>query len=104
VVVRGWRSQLFPQSNEVLANQCVQRRLACSVRDSPTEVTVGSFVAWIAGRKETEFLQPIDKAIPGMVSKSSGRNESERIGGLESEGPEAKPSHVGAKAAWSAAD
>ena len=28
-------------------------------------------------------MKPIDKAIFGMVSESSGRTESERIGGLE---------------------
>jgi hypothetical protein len=28
-------------------------------------------------------MKPIDKAIFGMVSESSGRKESERIGGLE---------------------
>jgi hypothetical protein len=28
-------------------------------------------------------MKPIDKAIYGMVSEPSGRNESERIGGLE---------------------
>jgi hypothetical protein len=66
------------------ATWCVQRKLACSVGDSPTKVSVRGLEAWIAGRKETEFLKPIDKAIFGMVSKSSGRNESERIGGLES--------------------
>src|SRR4051794_18012287 len=32
----------------------------------------------------------IDKAIPGMVSESSGRNESERGGGLEIMTPEAE--------------
>jgi hypothetical protein len=36
-------------------------------------------VAWIAGRKETEFLKPIDKAISRMVSKSPGRNVSEPV-------------------------
>jgi hypothetical protein len=51
--------------------------------DSPTELTVGSLVAWIAARKETEFLKPIDKAIPGMVSESPGRNASEPKGGLD---------------------
>ena len=39
-------------------------------------------VAWIAGRRETNDLKPIDKAIFWMVSESSGRNESERIYGL----------------------
>ena len=32
--------------------------------------------------EETKRMKPI-KAIFGMVSESSGRNESERIGGLE---------------------
>ena len=67
------------------AVMCVQRRLACSVggQFSPTEVRVRSLVAWIARRKETEFLKPIDKATLGVVRESSGRNESKRIGGLE---------------------
>ena len=47
--------------------------------DKPTEARVRRLVAWVAGRKETEFLKPTDKAILGMVSESSGRNESERI-------------------------
>jgi len=71
------------KADGILAKQCVQRRLACSVGESPTEVIVGSLVAWIAGRKETEFLKPIDKAILGMVSESPGRNESEPTGGLD---------------------
>jgi len=45
------------------ALRCVQRRLACSVGDRPTGAKVRSPVAWIAERKETEFLKPIDKAI-----------------------------------------
>jgi hypothetical protein len=64
---------------------CDQERLARSVGYKPTEVKVRSLVAWIAGRREIEFPKPIDKAIFRMVSKSSGRNESERRCGLESE-------------------
>ncbi len=64
---------------------CDQERLACSVGGRPTEVKVRSLVAWIAGRRGIESLKPIDKAIFRMVSKSSGRNESERRCGLESE-------------------
>jgi hypothetical protein len=67
---------------------CDQERLARSVGDRPTEVKVRSLVAWIAGRREIEFPKPIDKAIFRMVSKSSGRNESERRCGLESEKPQ----------------
>jgi hypothetical protein len=34
--------------------------------------------------EETKRMKTIDKAIHGMVSKSSGCNESERIGDFES--------------------
>jgi hypothetical protein len=40
-------------------------------------------VAWIAFAAETKRMKPIDEAIFRMVSESSGRNASERIGGLE---------------------
>src|SRR5260370_14549694 len=65
-----------------------QKREVWTVGDRPTEVKVRSLVAWIAGRREIEFPKPIDKAIFRMVSKSSGRNESERRCGLESEKPQ----------------
>ena len=52
--------------------------------DRPTRVKARSPVAWIAGRRETKFLKPIDKVTLGVMSKSAGRNESKRIGGLES--------------------
>jgi hypothetical protein len=64
---------------------CDQEMQVWTVGDRPTEVKVRSLVAWIAGRREIEFPKPIDKAILRMVSKSSGRNESERRCGLESE-------------------
>ena len=41
----------------------VQRRLAYSVGGSPIRAKVRNPVAWIVGRKETEFREPIDKAI-----------------------------------------
>lgn len=37
----------------------------------------------MAGRRETEFLKPIDKALQGGVSEFPGCNESERIGSLD---------------------
>src|SRR5258705_125848 len=67
---------------------CDQEMQVCTVGDRPTEVKVRSLVAWIAGRREIEFPKPIDKTIFRMVSKSSGRNESERRCGLESEKPQ----------------
>jgi hypothetical protein len=49
-------------------------------------------------------MKPIDKAIFGVVSESSGRNESERIGGLENrKAPGAEPAPKRAKARWTAA-
>lgn len=39
----------------------------------------------MAGRRETKYLKPIDKASVRDVSESPGRNESERTGGPESE-------------------
>ena len=63
----------------------------CSVGDSPTKVIVRGLVAWIAERREIEFLMPIDKAIFRVVSKSSGRNESKRRFGLEKAKLQRKP-------------
>ena len=54
----------------------------------------------MVGRKETESRKSIDKAILGMVSESSGRNESERTGGLENVNPRGRALGSGAKAAW----
>jgi hypothetical protein len=55
-------------SGDAHVQLCVQRRLACSVGDKPTEARVRSLVAWIARRKETESLKPIDLIIPGMTA------------------------------------
>ena len=41
-----------------------------------------TLVAWVTSLEETNAMKLIDKAIPGVVSKSPGRNESELIGGL----------------------
>src|ERR1700674_4882075 len=62
---------------------CVQERQTCSAGESPAGVRARRPVAWMAGRRETESLKPIDKAIRRMVSEWPGRNESERTGSLE---------------------
>ena len=76
---------LPPAPGEVVdfREECVQRRLVCSVGVSPTGARVRSPVAWIALVEETKLMKPIDKAILGMVSESPGRNASEPRGGLE---------------------
>jgi hypothetical protein len=50
-------------------------RLMCSVGGKPTEVKVRDLVAWIGGKRKTESLKSIDKAIFRMVSKSSGQTQ-----------------------------
>ena len=64
---------------------CPDYAEVCSAGGSPVRVKASSPVAWIAGRRETKFLKPIDKVTLGVISKSAGRNESKRIGGLESD-------------------
>ena len=43
------------------ANLCVQLKLVCSTGDSPVRVKARSPVAWIAERRVTKSLKPIDK-------------------------------------------
>ena len=50
------------------AGLCVQPRLACSAGDSPAGARIRSPVAWIAGRRETKFLKPIDKVSLGEIA------------------------------------
>ena len=57
----------------------------------------------MVGRRETESGKSIDKAILGMVSESSGRNESKRIGGPENVNPRGRTLGNGVKAAWNVA-
>ena len=63
------------------------QRQTCSVGDRPTGTRARRPVAWMAGRRETEPLEPIDEAIGRMVSELPGRNVSERRGSLESAKP-----------------
>jgi hypothetical protein len=54
-----------PDAGNPPVRLCVQRRLACSAGDKPAEARVRGLVAWIAGRRETEFLKPIDDDLRG---------------------------------------
>ena len=67
---------------------------------NPAREIVRSPVAWIVRRKETESGESIDKAILRVVSESSGRNESKRIGGPENVHPGGRALLDGAKAIW----
>jgi IS5 family transposase len=78
-------------------------KLAYSAGVSPARARVRGPVAWIVRRKETESRKSIDKAILGMVSESSGRNESKRRGGPENVNPRGRALGSGVKAAWNVA-
>ena len=80
-VIYNCRNVKLGKADGVFGRECVQRRLACSVGDSPTGVRVRSPVAWVAPAEETNLVKPTDKAIFGMVSESPGRNASEPTGG-----------------------
>jgi hypothetical protein len=49
----------------VIGEVCVQRRQTCSVGGSPTGARARRPVAWMAGRRETKALKPIDDTIEG---------------------------------------
>ena len=55
-------------SGDVHVRLCVQRRLACSAGGKPAGVRISSPVAWIAGRRETKVLKPIDRVFLGEIA------------------------------------
>ena len=67
-----------------------RQRLMCSVGGNPTEAKSQNLVAWIEGKRETESLKSIDKAIFRMVSKSSGRNDCKRKVASKDRAPKAE--------------
>ena len=84
-------------------HSATSERLACSVGGESHRGKSRNPVAWVAFVKETKRMKPTDKAVLGMVSESSGRNESERRGGPEITGPRGRALGHGAKAAWNVA-
>lgn len=51
---------------------CVQVRLVCSGGNRPSGVRIRSPVAWMAGKRETEYLKPIYKAFIKGCERVSG--------------------------------
>jgi len=89
-------------NREVQARLCVQRRLACSAGDKPAGARVRSSVAWIAERRETEFLKPIDARLLG--GRASYRAVMKMNVDVASKVriSKAEPATARAKAAWTA--
>lgn len=57
-----------PYEGNLHVRLCVQQRQTRSAGVSPAKVKARSLVARMAGRRETEFLKPIDKAIFGRAA------------------------------------
>ena len=55
-------------SREVHVPLCDQQRLARSAGDSPAGARARRSVAWMAGRRETGALKPIDDTTRGVVA------------------------------------
>ena len=72
---------------ELLEFACVQSNADVFSGGSPAGARASSPVAWMAGQRETDALEPIDEALGRRVSESPGRNESERRGSPETEEP-----------------
>ena len=79
---------------------CVQRKLTRSVGDRPTEARVRGLLAWIAGRKETEFLKPIDGIILGVMGSHWAVTKVNAEVASKVSGPRGRAYNRRAKAAW----
>jgi hypothetical protein len=66
---------------------CVQSNADVFSGDSPAGARASSPIAWMAGRRATDVLEPIDNPLARRVSECPGRNESERTGSPETEKP-----------------
>jgi hypothetical protein len=81
--------------DRLLAKECVQQRLACSVGGESHRGKSQSPVAWVAFVEETKRMKPTDKAARGAVSESPGRNLSEPKGSLDTINPKIEPFRSG---------
>ena len=64
---------------------CVQSNADVFSGDSPAGARASSPIAWMAGRRVTDVLEPIDNPLARRVSECPGRNRSERTGSPETQ-------------------
>lgn len=84
------------------ARLCVQRRLACSARGNPAGVRISSPVAWIAGRRETKVLKPIDGIFLGEIASHRAVTKVNARVAPKVSRLEGRARNLWAKAAWAA--
>ena len=97
----GWNDG-SPVSREVHAGLCVQRRLACSAGGKPAGVRISSPVAWIAGRRETKVLKPIDRIFLGEIASHRAVTKVNARVAPKVSRLEGRARNLWAKAAWAA--
>ena len=87
-------------TRECHAQLYVQQRLACSVGNKPTGVTVRSPVVRIAGWRETKTLKPIDKVSLGEITSHRAVTKVNANVASKMSESEGRARNGGAKAAW----
>ena len=87
-------------NGDVHVRLCVQRRLACSVGGKPTGVRISSPVAWIAGRRETKVLKPIDRVFLGEIASHRAVTKVNADVAPKMSSLEGRARSPGAKAVW----
>jgi len=87
-------------SREAHVRLCVQQRLARSAGDKPAKARARSLVAWMAGRRETNDLKPIDRVIIRMTASHRAAAQANAQVAPKVRGPGGRARIRRAKAAW----
>src|SRR6202022_4742011 len=82
-------------NREAQVRLCVQRRVARSAGDSPAKAKARSLVAWMAGRRETNDLKPIDRVIVRMTASHRAAAQANAEVAPKMRGPGGRPGNRG---------
>ena len=85
-------SQNAPQ---LLVSKCDQGRLVCAAGDKPAGAKVRRPVVWIAGRRVTKALKPIDKVSLGEATSHRAVTTVNAMWPRKSFDPKAEPTSIG---------
>ena len=86
---------LEPDPGNLAVRECVQESLVCSAGDRPAGAKVRSPVVWMAGRRETKILKPIDKDSRGETTSRRAVIKVNALWPRKVKGPRAEPAPVG---------
>jgi len=91
LICRGFK----PDPGNLAVRECVQESLVCSAGDRPAGAKVRSPVVWMAGRRETKILKPIDKDSRGETTSRRAVIKVNALWPRKVKGPRAEPAPVG---------